>query len=125
MTAAKRNRTDPALAALPSLILALLKREPLWSVEDLARELDFSTSAIRKRLLALQGESRVHHIKLRTAGGLGLVNLWQHGPAPKNPAAPVTSKPIRAHQVAQTVNTGDKNRDPLVAALFGPANGER
>lgn len=139
------SHTRAEIAFLPDRILVCLKREPMWTVQELSAELGFAPTGIRNKLLELEMLGLVHHLESRTHGGLGLVHYWNNGPKPKDvkyfersqsQAAKVRreakAKSPQAEETdscpprQNTVKSYPQNfqRDPLVAALFGPAQRE-
>lgn len=99
-----------ALEGLPAKIANLVKAKPR-TIRQLRDLTGYSIDAIRVRLYRLEGEGRVHRVYV--ARSFGFEYHWHIGPAPVTTDAPA---PVPA--------PGDRRaavRDPLIAALFGPA----
>ena len=73
------------------------------SVTDITRALGWSTRAICPRLEQLELEQRAHRVRVRLPNSPTLCYQWHAGPDPDH------------------LLPAFDGRDPLVAALFGPA----
>jgi hypothetical protein len=109
---------------LPAAIEELLKSGP-HVLDAVARELGYSVAAVRPRMSQLYLENRVHRkrVKIQAWPG-GVCYTWHHGPGPDAPAPSQPRPALQAIVPSQTsVRTYPtiNRRDPLVAALFGPA----
>lgn len=115
-------------------ILELLRPGPAKMIQQLCSELGFSRHAVHVRLRTLMADGHVHYVEVVTKGGLGLAYAWQLGPAPQEKldelhriqaaraAMPDRGPIFTPMQVMTRTYPRDVNqRDPLVAALFGPA----
>jgi hypothetical protein len=69
---------------VPDFIIGCLKREPMWSVADLARELSVSESCIRKNIKALMADGKAHFVETGRPGTGGSAQFWNLGPFPPN-----------------------------------------
>lgn len=117
------------LSALDQFIEAGPRR-----VDQLVSEFGYTAAAIRVRLEQLEREQRVHRVNIPREHSHGLCQQWRHGVAPGTQIAPqialgqeLPSARQRVTVPAQAVvRTWPKfcRRDPLVAALFGPARQE-
>jgi hypothetical protein len=117
---------------LTSQIEEALQRKPS-TIQELCQELGFSRHAIHVRLMSLLLAGRFHYVEAVTSGGLGLAHVWFPGPAPKEQLDELQRKQLaRAAvpdrgpictpcQVTTRAYQPVDDRDPLVAALFGPA----
>lgn len=107
---------------LIAVIEKLLKAWPRPAAE-IAREVGYSESAVRKRLEHLAYEGRAHRVRVKSDNGPGLCYTWHPGAA----LGAIVAQPLTPEQAAvpyqPTVRTYPANhcRDPLVGALFGPA----
>jgi hypothetical protein len=113
-------------------IILMLQRGPAM-IQQLCSELGFSRHAVHVRLRALMADGRVHYVEVVTKGGLGLAYAWQLGSAPKEKldelrrnqvkraAIPDRGPIFTPIQVSTRIYPAMNQRDPLVAALFGPA----
>lgn len=129
------NRPDSRvpIEQLPAAIEELLKRGPR-SFDQIARAVGWSQSAVRKRVEQLALDGRVHRRRVRVDCP-GFSYNWFYGPAPEAAALPshaLAQEPQRADlrvqvpfQYSVRVYPAIDRRDPLVAALFGPAPAQR
>lgn len=121
----KKYRTRAEYDALPGLILAALERNPKMSAIDLVKELGYKSSSIRKSLRNLLDGNRIHSIAARTHRGSLPIKLWSIGPAPEVHEL-ATQPEVKHIDVRQIIRQHYPDRvavrDPLVAALFGPAS---
>lgn len=96
-------------------------------VDAIARKLGYSTTTIKKRLEQLELAGRAH--RARIPGRLGLAYRWHPGPSPDAapssvhvaPALPYGKQGSTPFQYTIRTYPAIDRRDPLVAALFGPA----
>ncbi|MFC5550741.1 hypothetical protein [Massilia aerilata] len=128
----RRHKSKQACRGLADQIEEALRRKPS-TIQELCRDLGFSYYAIHVRLMALMTSGRVHYVKTPTNGGVGLAHVWHPGPASKEQLDELQRKdqaravvPDRGpictpQQVTTRAYTAVNRRDPLVAALFGPA----
>jgi len=101
----RRSVNRAAIAGLNESILAELQAGP-QTADALSAKLGVASSTIRGRLALLSEDGRVRSTKDRPNGQLGARNTWRLGDS------------ARADSPAPAVI----RRDPLVAALFGPAH---
>lgn len=109
-------------------IEALLRAGPRV-IDAIARELGYSVAAVRPRLEQLQLDGRAYRVRVRFTDWPGMCYCWHAGAAIDAPVEQVVVTPERAAQqrlgmpLQATVRTypAIDRRDPLVAALFGPA----
>jgi hypothetical protein len=101
------HHDSAALARLYDDILDLLKAGPK-TITELAAATGFSRSTVRIRLGDLADEGGAHYIKSTRPRFGGIEITWHVGPGEKF--------------VMRGFDLGPVRRDPLVAALFGPAN---
>lgn len=127
------NHKVPA-TQLASEIEAALTRAPK-TIQGLCLELGYSPHAVKGRLLDLMTEGRARYVsvKTKTARGHGKAKVWQIGQATqeqldamlktrRDRAAVEDRGPIEnPRQVTSRTYPALRQRDPLVAALFGPA----
>jgi len=128
----RHHKSKQAYLELSSQIEEALQRKPS-TIQELCRQLGFSHHAIRVRLVALMAAGRVHYVKEVTSCGLGVAHMWHPGPASKEQLDELQRKqharaavpdrgPISIpSQVTTRAFPLVHSRDPLVAALFGPA----
>lgn len=96
-------------------VLELLETCP-HTVIELAELTGFSIFAIQKRLRTFEDGGYVHRQRMTTPTGHCF--LWHHGRRPADMTVLCVEKPNRpTYRIYPAVN----RRDPLVAALFGPA----
>lgn len=110
-------------------IVDLLKTGP-HVIDAIARELGYSVSAVRLRLEQLQLENRAHRRRIKFEDWSGVCYAWYHGAAldaaipPAATEAQVVLRPedrgIVPNQRSMRTYPAITQRDPLVAALFGP-----
>jgi len=108
----------------------LLKAGP-HSVIEVTRVLGWSTRAICPRLEQLALERRAHRVRVRLPNTPTVCYRWHSGPAPDSAVAPecalaaalpnAKQRAIVPFQQSVRVFPAIDRRDPLVAALFGPA----
>jgi hypothetical protein len=121
------------IAQLPAAIEEALKLGPRL-VDPLGIELGYSNFTIRRRLEELENEQRVYRVRIKSELGQGVCYLWHYGLAPGAKPIPQIllgqelprveergSVPFQAIVRSWPAFSG---RDPLVAALFGPARAE-
>jgi DNA-binding HxlR family transcriptional regulator len=128
-----REEQKVPVEQLPAAIEELLKRGPR-SFDQIARAVGWSQSSVRKRVEELALAGRVHRRRVRVDCP-GFSYNWFYGPAPEAAALPhcaMAQEPQRADLRAKvpfqnSVRTWPAidRRDPLVAALFGPAPAQR
>ena len=127
-------RTQDRKVPIEQLLTAieeLLKAGPR-GIGDIARALGYSPVAVRWRLEQLELEHKAHRQREQIKSWSGLYFRWHHGPAVGVDtllAGPLSQQGASAaHQgmvpFQSTVRTfpAVNRRDPLVAALFGPAD---
>lgn len=114
-----QDRKVPA-EQLPQAIENVLRTGP-HSISELCRELGYSVAAVRARLDVLVHEHRVHRRKVEFKSWTGVGYLWHYGAAPDIPVAQVVPQATVAFQSTVRTYPAINRRDPLVAALFGPA----
>lgn len=105
------------------LILAIedvLKRGP-HSINQIARELGYSVSAVRWRLDLLRLEHRAYRRKVEFSDQTGTNYLWYHGAEVDIPLADVEPRENVPVQGTVREYPAIDRRDPLVVALFGRA----
>jgi len=129
MTAAAK-RTVP-IERLLSVIESTLQSGPRL-VDQLAFELGYTTSAVRPRLEQLEREHRAHRVRVPREHSQGFCYQWRYGQAPGVVHAPVIvlaqalpRAELRVSVPFQTIVCSWPAflyRDPLVAALYGPAS---
>ena len=129
------NRPDNRVPVeqLHTAIEDLLKAGPR-SMDEIAHAVRWSPAAVRKRVEQLAIENRVHRRRVR-ADCPGFSYHWYHGPSREAAELPhygMAQEPLRADLRAtvpfqNSVRTWPAiaRRDPLVAALFGPAPAQR
>lgn len=115
---------------LDDAIEALLKAGP-HSVTEVTRELGWSTRAVCPRLEQLELEHRAHRVRVRLPNTPTICYHWHFGPAPGGTATdqcatraalpPARLRAIVPFQHSVREFPAIDRRDPLVAALFGPA----
>lgn len=118
------------IAQLPAAIEEALKLGPRL-VDSLGLELGYSNFTIRRRLEELENEQRVYRVRIKSELGQGVCYLWHHGLAP---GAKLIPKILLGQELPRVEERGSvpfqaivrswpafNGRDPLVAALFGPA----
>lgn len=121
------------IAQLPAAIEEALKLGPRL-VDPLGLELGYSNFTIRRRLEELENEQRVYRVRIKSELGQGVCYLWHHGLAPGSKLIP---KILLGQELPRVEERGSvpfqaivrswpafSGRDPLVAALFGPARAE-
>ncbi len=127
--------TGPAKHKVPiehllSAIEETLKAAPRL-VDQLVSEFGYHQTAVRSRLDQLEREHRAHRVRIKRAHSQGLCHEWRHGQAPGTVPAPVIElgqelpraelRVIVPFQAIVRSWPKFSGRDPLVAALFGPA----
>jgi hypothetical protein len=129
MTASRNYR---ACGALATRIEETLRLAPC-TVRQLCERLAASHASIRLRLDDMMVSGRVHYVETATFGGRGLAYVWHLGAASQEQLDEVRRKqaaradvidrgPIGIPcQVTTRAYVPTNRRDPLVAALFGPA----
>jgi hypothetical protein len=117
----RRSFDRAALAQLNDQILELLAQGQ-QSAEGLARVTGFSGSTIRARLSELRLIGKAHCVQ-DPSSKLGARFFWHAGAGEgvRTVDSPALSL-ATAYQVTLKVYPIENRRDPLVAALFGPAN---
>ena len=127
------HKSKQACMGLTSQIEEALQHKPS-TIQELCRELGFSRHAIHVRLMDLMAAGRFHYVEVVTSGGLGLAHVWFPGPASKEQldelqrkqraraAVPDRGPIFIPRQVTTRAFPPVNRRDPLVAALFGPAH---
>lgn len=125
-----RQNRKVSIEELDDAIDELLKAGP-HSVAEVTRALGWSTRAICPRLEQLELEHRAHRIRVRLPNTPTICYLWHSGPAPGSAtvdeciaaaALPhARQRAIVPYQQSVRVFAAVGRRDPLVAALFGPA----
>lgn len=142
------SHTRAEIEALSARILSALQAQAETTVQELSTKLGFGVSGIRTKLLDLEHRGLAHFVARRTHGNLGNKQFWRAGPAPARvrplsqacvqPALEQLARTLSAQPVAggfpaglsapppiAAHDTEHRHRDPLVAALFGPAQGAR
>lgn len=124
------THTKAEVAALPGRVLACLSRDSSSTIPKLSKELGFSLCGVRAVLLDLQQKNTVHAIRARAHTGGGSIHQWCIGPLPvvADPEPRAEDDEADAiyylpKQRRVSVYTIDTPRDPMIAALFGPAQG--
>ena len=128
----KRRPSKEARERLAANLLEALRHRP-YTILELAAAFNFSHHTVRERLRALLLAGRVHYVEVPTKGNLGMAHVWHIGEADpeqiqliagiqdartaRPDLGPITQP--RQETVRQYPAVG--RRDPLVAALFGPA----
>jgi hypothetical protein len=131
MTAPSKRKVP--IGQLPAAIEEALKLGPRL-VDPLGVELGYSTFTIRRRLEELENEQRVYRVRIKSELGQGVCYLWHHGLAP---GAKLIPRILLGQELPRIEERGSvpfqaivrswpafSGRDPLVAALFGPARAE-
>lgn len=117
-----------AIELLPAAIEQLLEAAG-HTVLELTRVLGYSERAIRPRLEQLQLDHRAHRVRVKLRNAPGVCYRWHAGAAPDAAEeVPVVTPDLRTRQrlglpIQTTVREypAVNRRDPLVAALHGPA----
>lgn len=117
-----------AIELLPAAIEQLLEAAPR-AVLDLSRVLGYSERAIRPRLEQLQLDRRAHRVRVKLTKSPGVSYRWHAGAAPDSvEQVPVATPDLcRRQRLGLPIQTivreypAVNRRDPLVAALHGPA----
>ncbi|KQQ93645.1 hypothetical protein [Massilia sp. Leaf139] len=127
----RANDRKVPLAQLLCAVEDVIAARPRGIIE-VARELGYSVGAVRARLEQLELEQRAHRRQIAIKGWCGVAYLWYAGPADTaelklGETLVAQGAPNREEQAMipfqSTVRTfpAINRRDPLVAALFGPA----
>ncbi|WEF34885.1 hypothetical protein [Pseudoduganella chitinolytica] len=94
-----------SIEALPARLARLVKAKPRTTLQ--LRELTgYSVEAVRVRLHRLASDGLIHSVEVRKS--LGFEYWWHPGEGPIKASVPAPEPKVA-------------KRDPLVAALFGPA----
>ena len=126
-----RQNRKVLIEELDDAIDELLKAGP-HSVADVTRALGWSTRAICPRLEQLELERRAHRVRVRLPNTPSICYRWHSGPAPGSAEVDecvmastlpdARQRAIIPYQQSVRVFAAVGRRDPLVAALFGPAH---
>ncbi len=118
------------IAQLPMAIEHVLAGGPR-TIGEIARALGYSVVAVRARLEQLEIDERAHRVRTPINAWAGYAYMWHLGAAAGAEVLPCavhaqTRPTLAEHGVVpcqSTVRTypAINRRDPLVAALFGPA----
>jgi predicted ArsR family transcriptional regulator len=124
----KRRPTKEQSEQLASRILRVLADRPLRTADSLSEELGFSINSIRARLIEMMDNGRIVGVdsKGKTAGAV--VKLWRLSSEQDTLVFDGGDKKqggmLEVYQVTRSTYADIGQRDPLVAALFGPAHRE-
>jgi hypothetical protein len=117
-------------SSLTQAIVDALARQPQRSIDSLAAELGCSTGPIRTRMNKLLEDGKVKFVIRAGAAAFARLKLWSVTDGDAMSAADLLEAPdlgagaVPRQAVIRHYPPIDR-RDPLVAALFGPAHKER
>lgn len=125
-----RQKRIVLIDQLDDTIEELLKAAPRH-VNEVTRAVGWSIRTVRPRLEQLELDHRAHRVRIELATSPTVCYQWHHGPSPD--AAPAAKcrlsvelpnpklRAIIPFQYSVQNYPAIDSRDPLVAALFGPA----